>query len=224
MNANTELPVTTYPALDPGRAVTDGWALMWQNPGPAILYALACLAGLFLINMIPVLGQIAGPLLMGPVTAGFLLAYRKQVLGSNVEFNDFLAGFQYFLPLMITGLLVSIFTSIGFFLLILPGIYLVVAYQFAVAVVAYEKKDFWPAMESSRKLITANWFSYALLALVIMVCNFIGMLLAGLGLIISLPLTMAMLASAYRQVIGWNAPGTAADPQRHALESEPPQG
>ena len=48
-------------------------------------------------------------------------------------------------------------------------------------------------MEWSRKLITRNWWQFFALVLIFLVLNAAGILLAGIGLVLTLPLTFLVL-------------------------------
>ena len=51
----------------------------------------------------------------------------------------------------------------------------------------------WSAMEWSRKLITRNWWQFFALLLVLLVFNLLGLLLVGVGLLLTMPLTFLVL-------------------------------
>ena len=53
--------------------------------------------------------------------------------------------------------------------------------------------DVWHAMEWSRKLITRNWWRFFVLFLILVAMNVLGVLLAGIGLLFSLPITFLVL-------------------------------
>ena len=48
-------------------------------------------------------------------------------------------------------------------------------------------------MEWSRKLITRNWWQLFALLLVLLVFNLLGLLLVGVGLLLTMPLTFLVL-------------------------------
>jgi uncharacterized membrane protein len=87
-------------------------------------------------------------------------------------------------------------------LLIAPGIYLAIAYIFTVPLIVGKKMEFWPAMEASRKLITKKWTSFFGFSLVLTLINFAGVLLCGVGLLFTAPLTICAIAAAYESIVG----------------------
>ena len=57
-------------------------------------------------------------------------------------------------------------------------------------------------MEISRKIITRHWFSFFGFALILCALNFIGLLLLGVGLLVTLPVSACAAAIAYKEIIG----------------------
>jgi uncharacterized membrane protein len=76
---------------------------------------------------------------------------------------------------------------VGFMLLVLPGIYLAVAYSFALPLIVDKKIGVWEAMELSRKTITKQWFSFFGLGIVAALFLIVSAIPFGIGLIWSLP-------------------------------------
>ncbi|MFZ4677880.1 MAG: hypothetical protein ACOYM4_19680 [Nodosilinea sp.] len=139
------------------------------------------------------------------LTAGYYFVAFQLARGRSAVFGDFFQGFNKFLPLFLTSLVSGILTVIGFALLILPGIYLAVAYLFAQPLVIDKGADFWQAMETSRKLITKKWFSFFGLLLVLFLLNLAGAILLGVGLLVTIPLSSCILAAAYEDIVGLNS-------------------
>lgn len=195
-------PVNIPPAapsngLPIGDLIRMGWNTLWLNPAPPILYAaIVCLV--MSVWVIPLLGQIAGAVLIGPLLGGFFLGLGKQVRGEKPELGDFFAGFNMFVPLMLVGLMGMLFTTIGFFLLFIPGLYLIVSYQFSLFFASDKFFGWWDALEASRRMITPRWFEFLGLFLVILVLNIAGAWFFGIGLLVTLPWGMAILLHAYQ--------------------------
>jgi len=101
--------------------------------------------------------------------------------------NAFLRDLKSFYHYFWLELISQIFTGIGFVLLILPGIYLAVAYSFTVPFVTFLNMDFWEAMESSRKLITRNFWPFLGFFVILTLINVLGVILLGVGLLVHFP-------------------------------------
>ncbi|MEN2282372.1 hypothetical protein AAGF08_09560 [Algoriphagus sp. SE2] len=124
-----------------------------------------------------------------PLVAGFYLVANRMSQGEYVDFQNYFDGFKYILPLIIVNLLTGIFILCGIILLILPGIYLGVAYLFSLLFVLFGGFDFWPAMEYSRKLVNTNWWKFFGFVLVLLLINIGGFLCLIVGLLVTIPLT-----------------------------------
>ncbi|MEN8132906.1 MAG: hypothetical protein ABFS45_22555, partial [Pseudomonadota bacterium] len=106
------------------------------------------------------------------------------------------------LPLAILGVLTTLLTYIGFLLLILPGIYLAIAYLLATPLLVEKQLTPWQAMENSRKAITRHWFKVFLLLLATALIMFISAIPLGLGLIWTYPMAINILGILYREIFG----------------------
>jgi len=183
-----------------------GWEIMKQNLGGFVGFTFIAV----LISLIPsVMPERLMPLANAVVnvitpalSAGFLIVAFKLIKGQSTEFGDFFKGFNRFLPIFLTSLVSGIFILIGLVLLVIPGIYLAVAYSFAIAFVVGRNFDFWEAMESSRKIISRNWFSFFAFLLVLGLINIGGALLLGIGLLFTIPLTSCAIAAAFEDIVG----------------------
>jgi uncharacterized membrane protein len=142
-----------------------------------------------------------GPILgVGSYFVAFQIA-RNRPYG----FGDFFNGFNKFLPIFLTYFVSAILIGFGFILLILPGIYLAVAYMFAQLFVIDKNLEFWSAMETSRKLVTKKWFSFFGLVLLLGLLNILGAILLGIGLLVTIPLSSCVVAAAYEDIVGLNS-------------------
>ena len=193
-------------AVKIGDYIGTGWETFKKNPGGFVGFTLV----VFLINVaIAKINQSASPvgtlislLVSGPLNAGFLIVAFKLLKNRATTFGDFFRGFNNFLPLFLVSLVSSVMIGIGFVLLLLPGIYLAVAYTFALPLVLEKKMNFWDAMEFSRKLISKNWFSFFGFAFVLVLVNLAGGLLLGFGLLVTIPLSVCAIAAAYADIVG----------------------
>jgi hypothetical protein len=139
-------------------------------------------------------------LLAPPLYAGFYLVANKISRGEEVIYPDFFGGFRFWIPTAVISLLTQVLIAIGLIALIIPGIYLAVGYLFAIQMGIFGGLDPWSAMEWSRKLITRNWWRFFGLLLVLVVLNALGLLLAGIGLLFTLPLTFLVLYVVFEEI------------------------
>lgn len=139
-------------------------------------------------------------LLSPPLYAGFYLVANRISRGEEVIYPDFFGGFRFWIPTAVISLLTQVLIAIGLIALIIPGIYLAVGYLFAIQMGIFGGLDPWSAMEWSRKLITRNWWRFFGLLLVLVVLNVLGLLLAGIGLLFTVPLTFLVLYVVFEEI------------------------
>jgi uncharacterized membrane protein len=154
------------------------------------------------LNAIPFFGVVASVVVSTPLLMGNFIVSAKLLQGLAPEFRDFFTGFQFFVPLLLLSLVAGIFIGIGTVLLIIPGIYLAVAYLFASNLVVDRRLDFWPAMELSRRTVNPQWFAYFAFMLLLALLNLGGALLLGLGLLVTIPVSFGAVAAAYADIFG----------------------
>jgi uncharacterized membrane protein len=185
-----------------GRWIGAGWDGLWEDLGINILIAL--LAMIF-VSFIP--------LVAGPVAAGLALAGIRKLRTTKIDIKDFFDGFRFFLPAFLSSLLILAFSVVGLIFLIVPGLVILAMYMFTYHFMVDRNQDFWTAMESSRKLVSRDYFGFVLFGLLLGLINLAGVLFFGVGLLISLPVTWLALAQAYEEL--------EARPAREALVTGP---
>lgn len=127
--------------------------------------------------------------LAGPLFAGFYLVANKVSLQEPVKYPDFFKGFGYYIPVVLVWVVGQFVTVLGIFALILPGIYLLVAFMFGVLISIFFGLDFWESLGYSRKIIHKQWLKFFTFGLFLALINIAGALLFGIGLVVSVPVT-----------------------------------
>jgi hypothetical protein len=185
--------------IDIGAAVSRGWALVRDNM--AVLVGATVLGWLVTIGLafVPILGWIVGFVLMG----GLDYMFVRRIRGEEVLVGDVFAGFNLaFMNLAMAGLVKWLLTTLGLMLCILPGIYLAVGYVFALPLVIDKKMEFWTAMEVSRRVVHKHWWSTLALVIVLALIAFAGLLLCGVGALITIPIATAGFMYVYEDLFG----------------------
>lgn len=163
------------------------------------------------LSKLDIFGSIALTAVMSPLYAGYVIVTLKKIQGEAFRFSDFFQGFNSFLPLVFAGFLAGILVTIGMVLFLLPGIYLAVGYMFTTALIVDYRMDFWQAMETSRRIVTKNWFSLFVFGLLLALINLLGVLAFGIGLLVTIPVSACAAVLAYRDIAGvhggeWRSP------------------
>jgi hypothetical protein len=132
------------------------------------------------------------PVLM-PLLTGMIIMAIRHIRGETIIFKDLFAYFSVTWTLALAALLIYVMTMAGLALLILPGIYLSVAYIFTLPLIADNGMGIWDAMELSRKRVTQHWFKVFGLMILLSLGFMAGFLTLGIGLIWAVPLLLITL-------------------------------
>ncbi len=142
---------------------------------------------------------------MYPFMAGIVMLGIERSVDLPLSYKSVFTYFAYTLPLLGVAVLMSVLVIIGFILLIIPGIYLSLAYMFAVPLVVEKNLGIWDAMETSRKAVTSHWFKLFFLFFIMMIILMVSALPFGIGLIWTYPMMVAMMGVMYRDIFGVEA-------------------
>ena len=142
---------------------------------------------------------------MYPFMAGIVMLGIERSVDLPLSYKNVFSYFSYTLPLLGVAVLMSLLVTIGFILLIIPGIYLSLAYMFAVPLVVEKNLGIWDAMETSRKAVTRHWFKFFFLFLIMGVLVMISVIPFGIGLIWTYPMMVVMMGIMYREIFGVDA-------------------
>lgn len=190
------------PPIDIASCISRGWTLVRDNPGLTIGTTLLMIVVSFGLSLLPVVGLLGffiNPVLLG----GLSYVFTRRIRGENPQVGDAFNGFTLaFLQLGLGGLVSLLLICVGLVLCVLPGIYLAIAYTFALPLIIDKKYDFWTAMEVSRRVVNRQWWTIFGLALVLFLLNIVGVLACLVGWIVTAPLTVAAIQYAYEDVFG----------------------
>jgi len=140
------------------------------------------------------------PLWVGITFVGVAIASDKPAKSASI-----VKWYGTIFRLFFTYLLMGLMILLGTVLLVLPGIYLMVAYQMALPLVADKNMKPWEALETSRKAITHKWFTFFGLYLVAAVAIMVSMMFLGIPMIWLLPTFVIASGILYRNTFGAEA-------------------
>lgn len=179
-----------------------GWELFKLYPIGFIGYFIFCIVLSVVLEWVPIIGPLVSFILVAPLSAGFFVVSAKLLKNHRPEFSDFFIGFKFFQQLAFFGVISTILILLGLVLLVVPGIYLMVGYTFALMLIVDRGLDFWTAMEASRRSVQTRWFKIFGLLLALLLVNLGGCLLLGVGLLITAPFIHCILTVAYADIFG----------------------
>ncbi|WP_308115328.1 MULTISPECIES: hypothetical protein [unclassified Rhodococcus (in: high G+C Gram-positive bacteria)] len=202
--------------LSVGDAVSFGWNRFKDNAGVWIGIAVIAAVIQIVINLIfggtdtsgdlsagfgalaiigTVISTVVGYLIQASLIRGALheVDGNKPAIGSFFQFGNVAA-------IILASFLVGILVLVGFVLLIIPGIILTFLTWWTLQFVIDRNQDAITAIKSSVKAISSNAGQLILLALALVGINILGVIPCGLGLLVTIPITMIASTYAYRVV------------------------
>ncbi|MFT6098544.1 MAG: hypothetical protein ACJAYF_001086 [Arenicella sp.] len=148
------------------------------------------------------LAEMSIGLIMVPMAMGLFMIALKFSVGAKIEVGELFKHYNKIVPLFLTYLLLYLFIALGLVLLIIPGIYLMIAFTMAVPLVVEKNMGPWEALTTSRKAITHKWFPMLGFSLLSMLVIILAAIPLGIGLIWGAPLVVLAYAILYRDMFG----------------------
>ena len=133
---------------------------------------------------------------------GMYIIGAKISMGLPTSAGEVFRFMNRFVKGLLTYLAMMVMIVIGYLLLVIPGIYLSVAYIFALPLAVEKNLPIWQALETSRKAVTKRWFTVAGLFFVVGLIIAVSALPLGIGLIWAIPLAVVSYGIAYRNIFG----------------------
>ena len=140
-----------------------------------------------------------------PILVGITMIGVYRSVDMPVRFSIAFDYFEYTIPIVIAAILTSVLVAIGSLLLIIPGIYLMVAYFLTQPLIVEKNLGAWEAMETSRKAINHHWFKVFLTYFIMAMIYLISIIPLGIGLIWTAPMMVNVRGILYRIMFGVEA-------------------
>lgn len=208
---------------DIGDCFSRSWDLLRDNfwllvGATALVFVVRVGLGFFLVVGIPT-NVLLGFVLQGGLSLLFLKRLRAQPADLGVTFSGFTLAL---LPLIVSGLIAHALTFIGFFLCVIPAVYLIVAWWLFTPLLIIDKGlDFWPALECSRRVVTHHWWQCFGLFLLAVLVGLLGLAACGIGIFFTVPLAVGAIVCAYENIF-CARPAASALPSPTSAPSNPP--
>ena len=138
--------------------------------------------------------------LLTPITMGVSMMCVRRALGQPISFSTAFSYFSQFGTALAAGLLMTLFTYLGLLVVIIPGIYLAVAYQLTIQLVCDQKLSASEAMKTSRKAITHQWWKVFGLGLLVALLTAVSALGLLIPLIWTIPWALMTSGVLYRRI------------------------
>ena len=208
--------------------ISEGFNFLKANMGVLLGFAVIFFLLAMMVQFIPVIGPVAQSIVISPaLTLGFFLfayQYEKQ---RNPEFSTFFDGFQHLgklipIALIQTGIIVALMVPLGvagfisadmtvsddispiFFLIMIPIMaiifYITVSWMYAYPLAVFFDLKPWDAMETSRKIVSQNFWPLLGFLLLLALVLLGGTLALCVGLLFVYPAVMYAQYASFRDI------------------------
>jgi uncharacterized membrane protein len=196
-----------------------GFDLYKANLVPLVLLSLVG----FVVGAVT-LGILALPM-AGAITIVVLKLADRQPTSTDVgvlfaDTSHWTQAILFFIAVLVVELAVTF--TIGLIpilgMLIKPVVSLVISFStmFTLLLIVDRKLAWWPAVTTSLDKVMSNPAPYLIAALMALVLSCIGVVLCGIGIVVTMPIGVCIMAHVYRDAFGAGAPaalaGSAAPP------------
>ena len=183
--------------------IEEGFNLYKNNFGTLVLASIIAL----------VLSTVTAGILAGPMIAGLVIItlqlLRKE--GPKPDAGKVFRGFDYFLNSFLFIVIWGIAIFVGSFILALfpcigqlLSLFLAYAAQaflmFGIFLIVDKQMNFWPASTESIKTVKTNFWPFFGLSTVASIIGSLGVIAFGIGIVLTIPIQVCILAVAYRDV------------------------
>lgn len=135
------------------------------------------------------------------LSLGFTKLMLLLIQDEYVRVADMFNNFRPFISYFIASFLYGIAVTVGLLLLIVPGIFVAIRFQFFPYFMLENGDSSFEALRKSYFLSQNLTFELLLFGIVVVVLNILGALLFGIGVILTYPLTTMATAVIYRSLI-----------------------
>lgn len=192
MNEGYEIQLT--------EGLKNAWGVFSKAPEVFVGIAFALLALSITLAGLPIVGAFLGLLISALGPACIFLAAEEGYQKDAASFHSLEVIPTIFPQLLALFVVKAVLIGLGFFFLILPGIYLTVTLVFAELYVVVERKTFLEALKASHSLASRNLLGVLGMGIILGALACSGALLVGLGLLVTVPLALLTLHAVFRRI------------------------
>ncbi len=184
-----------------GEAIEFGWNSVKSHLGFFIGVFLLFAALSFMISNAHAIGT---RIVLGLLVSGMSLGYIKVAIDiadkKSPEFKELFSCFSLLLKYLIALVLYTVVVSVGLALFVIPGIIWAVQFGFYPFVIVKERM--WPlaALRKSSNLTSGVKGRLITFALALFGINLLGVIALGIGIIVTIPLSIIAAAHVFRQL------------------------
>lgn len=194
-----------------GSSYKNGWGKLWKYFLELLLIGIIGFvigipsgiggwAGYDGVTTLSIIGIAYSILVMNPVEYGVTFAFLKAARGDKPEIKNMFEAFHNYWNAVLAYLLVGVIVSIGFVLLIIPGIIFACKLAFTPYLVVDQKMQVIEAVKESWRMTNGHAWKVFLIGLLGIPISIAGLICLGVGIIVSIMWIELALASLYHSV------------------------
>ena len=197
-----------------GKWIEEGFNLYKNN---FVILVLASVIALVLSTV--TIGILTGPMIAGLIIIALRLLRKDDpepeigvvFRGFNYFLNSFLFTVIWGIAILVGSLIVGWFPIIGQ-LLSLFVVYTAQAFlMFGLYLIVDKQMDFWPASQKSIDTVKTNFWPFFALAAIASIIGSLGALAFVIGIVLTVPIQICILAIAYQEIFGEARPSPTPD-------------
>lgn len=144
-----------------------------------------------------VISSIFGALLF-PLSAGLIFIAHKFNSKQNIDISDLFIGYkQNTVNLVLYGLLMSVITTIGFYMCILPGIYLSIVGIIGLPIIFFENKTPVEALKKALNITNSDFGTFLVIGILTFLIAISGFILCCVGALFTAGFVYSVQYSTY---------------------------
>ena len=186
-----------------------GWGVVEKNFGLVLQFIFATLVVYFAAYLLAsvfgrnsMLANVVNGLAGIIVALGWIYAGLKFYDGKKPSLEELQNALSpVFVKYLLASVLYGLAVTIGFILLIVPGVYLAVKYGLFGYLIVDKKMDSMKALEASGKVTDGAKLQLLVFGLLVFVVNMLGAMAFGIGLVVTLPVTLLAGVHVYRKLL-----------------------
>jgi hypothetical protein len=188
-----------------GKWIEEGFNLYKKSFGTLVLASVIAL----------VLSAITIGILTGPMIAGLIIValqfLRKEeprpdagrvFRGFNYFLNSFLFMVIWGLAILMGSFILALFPVIGQLLSLFFAYSAQAFLMFGLYLIVDQQMNFWPASLESIQTVKTNFWPFLGLSAIASIIGSIGALAFGIGIVLTIPIQVCILAVAYQEIFG----------------------
>lgn len=144
--------------------------------------------------------QFLGNIIIAYLSIGIINVMLRIYRAEPIEIKNLFLSWSIFWKSMIGSILVSLTVLAGFILLVIPGLVWWIIYSFYSYFIIEKGVGPVDAMKMSRKITVGERWHILGCFLIAMLINLVGAIVIGIGLFVSVPVSMLMLVYVYKKL------------------------